>query len=238
MSFAPTRSNTARCRTRPAASSSTGRRSPNPAGTAISLIWSESGGPRRTAAGGRRFRDAADRQSQPSTRRRLQLPLFALGPRLSSQHRVAARRAAERLVNRNLPNERAQRRIAAKPFLNGVLIQISYEFFLLDTAVSEFFGAECLSYNRFPSGIMIAISLVAAASCAGLAGFGLWQQNNAIDLALHRELQSDYANMIGAMDSDTRALQAVANTLADMPDLKLLIRAQDRPGSLRCSTRL
>ncbi len=78
--------------------------------------------------------------------------------------------------------------------------------------------------------IMIAISLVAAASCAGLAGFGLWQQNNAIDLALHRELQSDYANMIGAMDSDTRALQAVANTLADMPDLKLLIRAQDRAG--------
>ncbi len=78
--------------------------------------------------------------------------------------------------------------------------------------------------------IMIAISLVAAASCAGLAAFGLWRQNIAVDLALHRELQSDYANMVGAMDSDTRAVQAVANTVANMPELKPLIRAQDRAG--------
>ena len=78
--------------------------------------------------------------------------------------------------------------------------------------------------------IMIAISLVAAASCAGLAAFGLWRQNTAVDLALHRELQSDYANMIGAMDSDTRAVQAVANTVANMPELKPMIRAQDRAG--------
>ena len=78
--------------------------------------------------------------------------------------------------------------------------------------------------------IMIAISLVAAASCAGLAAFGLWRQNIAVDLALHRELQSDYANMIGAMDSDTRAVQAVANTVANMPELKPMIRAQDRAG--------
>ncbi|WP_425991166.1 methyl-accepting chemotaxis protein [Afipia sp. DC4300-2b1] len=78
--------------------------------------------------------------------------------------------------------------------------------------------------------IMIAISLVAAASCAGLAAFGLWRQNTAVDLALHRELQSDYANMIGAMESDTRAVQAVANTVANMPELKPMIRAQDRAG--------
>jgi len=78
--------------------------------------------------------------------------------------------------------------------------------------------------------IMIAISLVAAASCAGLAAFGLWRQNTAVDLALHRELQSDYANMIGAMESDTRAVQAVANTVANIPELKPMIRAQDRAG--------
>ncbi len=78
--------------------------------------------------------------------------------------------------------------------------------------------------------IMIAISLVAAASCAGLAAFGLWRQNTAVDLALHRELQSDYANMIGAMESDTRAVQAVANTVANVPELKPMIRAQDRAG--------
>lgn len=80
------------------------------------------------------------------------------------------------------------------------------------------------------AGIMIAISLVAAASCAGLAAFGLWRQNTAVDLALHRELQSDYANMIGAMESDTRAVQAVANTVANVPELKPMIRAQDRAG--------
>ncbi len=78
--------------------------------------------------------------------------------------------------------------------------------------------------------IMIAISLVAAASCAGLAAFGLWRQNTAIDLALHRELEADYANMIGAMDSDTRAVQAVANSIANISELKPLIRAQDRAG--------
>ncbi|MGD9838676.1 MAG: methyl-accepting chemotaxis protein [Afipia sp.] len=78
--------------------------------------------------------------------------------------------------------------------------------------------------------IMIAISLVAAASCAGLAAFGLWRQNTAIDLALHRELEADYANIIGAMDSDTRAVQAVANSVANMSELKPLIRAQDRAG--------
>ncbi|MBN9585813.1 MAG: HAMP domain-containing protein [Afipia sp.] len=78
--------------------------------------------------------------------------------------------------------------------------------------------------------IMIAISLVAAAACAGLAVYGLWQQNNAIDLALHRELQSDYANMIAAIDSDTRAVQAVAHTVAEMQELKPLIRKQDRAG--------
>lgn len=78
--------------------------------------------------------------------------------------------------------------------------------------------------------IMIAISLVAAASCAGLAAFGLWRQSAAVDVALHRELQSDYANMIGAIDSDIRAVQAVAHTIANMPDLKPMIRAQDRAG--------
>ncbi|NGX98707.1 MAG: HAMP domain-containing protein, partial [Candidatus Afipia apatlaquensis] len=49
-------------------------------------------------------------------------------------------------------------------------------------------------------------------------------------LALHRELQSDYANMIGAMESDTRAVQAVANTVANIHELKPMIRAQDRAG--------
>jgi methyl-accepting chemotaxis protein len=76
--------------------------------------------------------------------------------------------------------------------------------------------------------IMIAISLVAAVSCVGLAVFGIWRQQVAIDLALQRELKSDYINFKSAMDSDTRAVQVVANALATMPELKKLVKAGDR----------
>ncbi len=68
--------------------------------------------------------------------------------------------------------------------------------------------------------IMIAISLVAAITCAGLSAFGLWRQHIAIDLALHRELKADYVNMLSAIESDTRAVQVVANALATMPEVK------------------
>lgn len=81
--------------------------------------------------------------------------------------------------------------------------------------------------------IMIAISLVATASCIGLAAFGLWRQQTAINLALHRELQSDYVNMLSAMEADTRTVQVVANALATMPELKTVVRAKDRDGALK-----
>ena len=81
--------------------------------------------------------------------------------------------------------------------------------------------------------IMIAISLVAAASCIGLSAFGLWRQQTAIDLALHRELQSDYLNMLSAMEADTRTVQVVANALATMPELKAVVRAKDREATLK-----
>ena len=77
---------------------------------------------------------------------------------------------------------------------------------------------------------MIAISLVAAASCAGLAAFGYWRQQTATNLALHRELESDYTDMLNAMESDTRAVQVVANALATIPELKALVRGKDREG--------
>ncbi len=80
--------------------------------------------------------------------------------------------------------------------------------------------------------IMIAISLVAAASCAGLAAFGYWRQQTATTLALHRELNSDYTDMLNAMESDTRAVQVVANALATIPEFKALVRGKDREGIL------
>ncbi|WP_424630190.1 methyl-accepting chemotaxis protein [Bradyrhizobium sp. SYSU BS000235] len=81
--------------------------------------------------------------------------------------------------------------------------------------------------------IMIAISLVAAVTCAGLSAFGLWRQHVAIDLALHRELSDDYTNILSAIESDTRAVQVVANALATMPDLKNVVRAKDRDATLK-----
>ncbi len=81
--------------------------------------------------------------------------------------------------------------------------------------------------------IMIAISLVAAVTCAGLSAFGLWRQHTAIDLALHRELKADYVNMLSAIESDTRAVQVVANALATMPEVKAVVRAKDREATLK-----
>ncbi|MDB5549421.1 MAG: methyl-accepting chemotaxis sensory transducer [Tardiphaga sp.] len=78
--------------------------------------------------------------------------------------------------------------------------------------------------------IMVAISLVAAASCAALAIFGLWRQHVTIEVALDRELRSDYVNIVGALESEMRSLQAVGNALAALPQLKTLMRQSDRSG--------
>ena len=64
--------------------------------------------------------------------------------------------------------------------------------------------------------IMIAISLVAAVTCAGLSAFGLWRQHIAIDLALHRELKSDYVNILSAI---SRAGAVAACGLAQSMEL-------------------
>jgi methyl-accepting chemotaxis protein len=80
--------------------------------------------------------------------------------------------------------------------------------------------------------IMLAISLVAAVTCAGLAAFGLWRQELAVDLALQRELKADYTNMISAMEADSRTVQVVANALATMPKVKDVVRARDREGMI------
>jgi methyl-accepting chemotaxis protein len=80
--------------------------------------------------------------------------------------------------------------------------------------------------------IMVAISLVAAASCAVLAVFGLWRQQGTVDLALNRELRADYANMTAAMDGDARSVLAVAETLAHMPEVKAVVKSGNRDATL------
>src|SRR3569623_1234125 len=80
--------------------------------------------------------------------------------------------------------------------------------------------------------IMVAISLVAAASCAVMGGFGLWRQQATIDTALERESRADYANVRAALDADTRTTLAVAHSLSVIPQLKALVAAGDRDGTI------
>jgi len=89
-----------------------------------------------------------------------------------------------------------------------------------------------LKFKSISIRIMVAISLVAAASCAVLAAFGLWRQQTTINLALDRELHDDYANMTAAMDGDARSVLAVAETLAHMPEVKAAVKSGNRDATL------
>ena len=89
-----------------------------------------------------------------------------------------------------------------------------------------------LKFKSISIRIMVAISLVAAASCAALAAFGLWRQQTTINLALDRELHDDYANMTAAMDSDARSVLAVAETLAHMPQVNAVVKSGNRAATL------
>jgi methyl-accepting chemotaxis protein len=78
--------------------------------------------------------------------------------------------------------------------------------------------------------IMIAIALVTAAACAVLAGFSLWRQQQTVDIALERELRADYANVVAALDGQAKGSQTISAVLANIPEVRRLIAAGDRPG--------
>ncbi|MEW6642981.1 MAG: methyl-accepting chemotaxis protein [Pseudomonadota bacterium] len=89
-----------------------------------------------------------------------------------------------------------------------------------------------LKFTSVAARIMVAISLVAAASCVVLAAFGLWRQQATVEVALERELRADYANLVAALDAQTRSALAVAHALATMPEVKAAVRAGDRPATI------
>lgn len=89
-----------------------------------------------------------------------------------------------------------------------------------------------LKFKSVSARIMIAISLVAAVSCALLAAFGMWRQQATVELALERELRADYANMIAALDAQTRSVLAVSNALATLPEVKAVVRSGDRAATI------
>jgi methyl-accepting chemotaxis protein len=76
--------------------------------------------------------------------------------------------------------------------------------------------------------MIVAITLVAAGSCAALAAFGVWQQEATVQVALERELRADYANLTAALDAETRTAIVVSSALASMQSVKDAIRARDR----------
>jgi methyl-accepting chemotaxis protein len=76
--------------------------------------------------------------------------------------------------------------------------------------------------------MIVAITLVAAGSCAGLAAFGVWQQEATVETALNRELRADYANLAAALDAETRTALVVSNALASMQSVKDVVRSRDR----------
>lgn len=87
--------------------------------------------------------------------------------------------------------------------------------------------------NSMSARIIVAITLVAIGSCAMLAGFSVWRQQATIDVALDRELHADYANLIGALEAETRATSAVSNVLSSMKSVKDAAMAGDRDGLIK-----
>src|SRR3981081_4340190 len=68
--------------------------------------------------------------------------------------------------------------------------------------------------------MIVAITLVAAGSCAALAAFGVWQQEATVKVALERELRADYANLLAALDAATRTDLVVSAALPSMQPMK------------------
>jgi methyl-accepting chemotaxis protein len=81
--------------------------------------------------------------------------------------------------------------------------------------------------------MMIAISIVAAISCGVLATFAIWRQQVTVNVAMERELRTDYTNIIGALDAETHTVLAVGNALAAMPQIKAVVRSGDRAATLK-----
>lgn len=80
--------------------------------------------------------------------------------------------------------------------------------------------------------MIVAITLVAACSCGGIAAFSIWQQQAIVDAALAREAEADFANLTSALNAETRTTLAVAEALASMQSLKDVVRSRDRAATL------
>jgi methyl-accepting chemotaxis protein len=80
--------------------------------------------------------------------------------------------------------------------------------------------------------MIVAITLVAAGSSAALAVFSIWQQQATVQTALDRESHDDYANIVAALDAETRTTMVVSNALASMQSVKDAVRSRDRAATI------
>jgi len=76
--------------------------------------------------------------------------------------------------------------------------------------------------------LVLVIALVAIAVCGVLAAIFLRQQSAMTDLALDREMQSEYRSVMAAFDYDRKAVSALAMFTAASPTVQKMFAAGDR----------
>src|SRR5690348_8241729 len=72
------------------------------------------------------------------------------------------------------------------------------------------------------------IALLAIVVCGGLAAFFLPQQTKLVDLALDREMKSEYESVMAAVDYERKAMVALSHLMANLPEVQDAFAAGDR----------
>ena len=71
------------------------------------------------------------------------------------------------------------------------------------------------------------IALVAVSVCGALAVFFLPQQAKLVDLALEREMKSEYESVIAAIDYERKAMLSLSHLMANLPEVQDAFAAGD-----------
>jgi methyl-accepting chemotaxis protein len=85
-----------------------------------------------------------------------------------------------------------------------------------------------LQFRSIAARLVLAISLIAAGTCALLGSLALYAQQRLTGLALEREMRLQYQSVIAAFDFEGRAASAVAVSLAGLPPVIDAVAREDR----------
>ena len=75
--------------------------------------------------------------------------------------------------------------------------------------------------------LVAVIALVAIAVCGALTAFFLPQQSKLVDLALDREMKSEYASVMAAIDYERKTAVALSSLMANLPEVQESFAAGD-----------